>query len=97
MTKEDRISSITSFISVGESNAIHQRELMGLLGWSQQMVKDAVQEARREGYRILSGGSGYWFAESEADFEQWAEYVTLSCKSLYTTLSIMRSTEPPKR
>lgn len=64
---------IQEILPIGESRAIHQKELAARLGVTPSSLKKSVRAARKRGIPIMSGSSGYWLAESDREVERFLQ------------------------
>jgi biotin operon repressor len=64
--------NIIDYIPEGKENAIHLEELAKLLKIDSRTVKKLIQQARKNGVKIISGQNGYWISDNEHDFKMFA-------------------------
>ena len=71
------------YIHVGVENAIHQKTLAIRLKTTPDNVKRIIRRARQQGYEILSGSEGYWFASDENEKQ---DFVRMMQKQAFSRL-----------
>lgn len=65
-------------------------------GINERMIRQIVEDLRREGWRICSDsrGKGYWIAECEKDYLQFrSEYTSRAIRILETVKAMDKATE----
>ena len=84
--------NIIDFIPEGKANAIHQKDLVKLLNISADTIKKLIQQARKDGAKIISGQEGYWVSDNEHDFEMFERMMNKQAKSrLYVTKCVKKA------
>jgi MoaA/NifB/PqqE/SkfB family radical SAM enzyme len=81
---------ITNYIPKGADNRITKETLMVLTGYNERVIRQAIEDARRNGVRIVSnsGRKGYYVAETD---DEWLSFLNEHKRRAMAELSLYSS------
>ena len=81
---------VTNYIPTGSDKRISKETLMILTGYNERVIRQAIEDARRNGVRIVSNSTkkGYYKAETD---EEWLSFLNEHKRRALAELSLYNS------
>jgi len=84
----ENLSHIEEYIPYGRNNAIRRADLVNLIGMSDRVVRQMIEDARQSGIVIINmqDGRGYYRPEKREDLEYYIRQEEGRAKSIHRNL-----------
>lgn len=84
----ENLLRIEEFIPYGRNNAIRRADLVNLIGMSDRVVRQMIEDARQSGVVIINmqDGRGYYRPECKSDLEYYIRQEEGRAKSIHRNL-----------
>ena len=84
----ENLSHIEEYIPYGRNNAIRRADLVNLIGMSDRVVRQMIEDARQSGVVIINmqDGRGYYRPERREDLEYYIRQEEGRAKSIHRNL-----------